>query len=53
MADELESARIKVFGPSREAAQIEGSKVFAKRLMLDNGIPTGQCEVFNDPDKAD
>ncbi len=53
MADEFERRGLKVFGPNEEAAQMEGSKVFAKRLMLDNGIPTGGCEVFTDPDKAE
>ena len=52
MADEFERRGLRVFGPNKEAAQMEGSKVFAKRLMLDNGIPTGLCEAFDDPDKA-
>lgn len=53
MVDEFERRGLRVFGPNEEAAQMEGSKVFAKRLMLDNGIPTGGCEVFTDPDKAE
>ncbi|MCX8052531.1 MAG: phosphoribosylamine--glycine ligase [Armatimonadetes bacterium] len=52
MVDEFERRGLKIFGPSKEAARIEGSKAFAKRLMLDNGIPTGLCEIFDDPDKA-
>ena len=52
MADEFERRCLRVFGPSKEAAQMEGSKVFAKRLMLESGIPTASCEVFDDPDKA-
>ncbi|MCL5102567.1 MAG: phosphoribosylamine--glycine ligase [Armatimonadetes bacterium] len=52
LADEIEKRGLKVYGPNREAAQMEGSKVFAKRLMLDNGIPTADCEVFDDPAKA-
>jgi phosphoribosylamine--glycine ligase len=53
LADELERRGLTVFGPSAEAAQMEGSKVFAKRLMLDNGIPTALCEVFDEADRAD
>jgi len=52
IVDEFEKRGLSVFGPNKEAAQMEGSKVFAKQIMLDNGIPTAQCEVFNDPAKA-
>lgn len=52
IVDEFERRGLPVFGPNKDAAQMEGSKVFAKRLMLDNGIPTGGCEVFDDPAKA-
>ncbi|MCL4499884.1 MAG: phosphoribosylamine--glycine ligase [Chloroflexi bacterium] len=52
LADEIEKRGLKVYGPNKEAAQMEGSKVFAKRLMLDNGIPTALCEVFDEPSKA-
>ena len=41
-----------VFGPTREAAQIESSKSFAKELMRENGIPTADFEVFTDKDLA-
>ncbi|MGA1839493.1 MAG: phosphoribosylamine--glycine ligase [bacterium] len=41
-----------VFGPSREAAQLESSKSFAKELMRENGIPTADFEVFTDKDLA-
>ena len=39
-------ADLKVFGPSRAAARIEGSKVFAKELMRHAGVPTAQFEAF-------
>ncbi|MCE5315458.1 MAG: phosphoribosylamine--glycine ligase [Armatimonadota bacterium] len=52
MADEFAKRGLTVFGPNKDAAQMEGSKVFAKRLMIDNGIPTAMCEVFDDPAKA-
>lgn len=53
LSDALAARGLKVFGPNKAAAQMEGSKVFAKKLMLDNGIPTAMCEVFTDADKAD
>jgi phosphoribosylamine--glycine ligase len=41
-----------VFGPSKAAARIEGSKVFAKNLMKKHGIPTAAFEVFTEQAKA-
>ncbi len=52
IADRFEERGLKVFGPNREAARLEGSKAFAKELMLENGIPTAACEVFSDLDEA-
>lgn len=52
MTDEFEKRGLKVFGPNKDAAQMEGSKVFAKKLMLDNNIPTAMYEVFDDAQKA-
>ncbi len=43
---------IAVFGPSYQAAQLEGSKVFAKRFMTRHQIPTADFEVFNSPIEA-
>ena len=40
LADALRGASIAVFGPSRAAAQVEGSKAFAKELMVAAGVPT-------------
>ena len=42
VADELRHAGVPVFGPSREAARIEGSKSFAKDVMRDAGVPTAE-----------
>jgi len=42
VADELRHAGIAVFGPAREAAMLEGSKTFAKELMLAAGVPTAK-----------
>lgn len=52
LADTLRASGFTVFGPSQRAAQIEGSKVYAKTLMREHGIPTAAFEVFNDPDVA-
>jgi len=52
MADALEAHGIAAFGPSKAAAAIEGSKVFAKELMLRHGIPTASHKSFDDPGKA-
>ncbi len=46
--DALEALGIACFGPSKNAAQIEGSKIFAKELMRKFGIPTAQYRVFHD-----
>jgi phosphoribosylamine--glycine ligase len=45
-------AGLKVFGPSRAAARIEGSKVFAKELMRHAGVPTAQFEAFDGEEAA-
>jgi len=42
VADELRHAGVTVFGPSRAAAQIEGSKTFAKEVMRTAGVPTAE-----------
>lgn len=52
LADALNDAGIKTFGPTKDAAQIEGSKIFAKQLMKRHGIPTAAFEVFDDVDAA-
>ncbi|MDR2421026.1 MAG: phosphoribosylamine--glycine ligase [Oscillospiraceae bacterium] len=52
MTDVLEDAGLRVFGPRRNAAEIESSKVFAKRLMKKYGIPTARYETFSLPEEA-
>ncbi len=51
-ADALREAGILYFGPQKNAAAIEGSKVFAKNLMKKYGIPTAAYETFDDMDAA-
>ena len=50
--DLLEEAGIPCFGPRKNAAIIEGSKIFSKNLMKKYGIPTAAYEVFTEMDKA-
>ena len=52
LADELRAAGIPTFGPSKAAAQIEGSKVFSKNLFAKYGIPTAEFRAFDDPEAA-
>ena len=50
--DALEAKGIKCFGPKKDAAIIEGSKIFSKNLMKKYGIPTARYEVFDDLQNA-
>jgi phosphoribosylamine--glycine ligase len=50
--DLLEEAGIPCFGPTKAAAEIESSKVFAKGLMRKYGIPTADYRVFGEPGEA-
>jgi phosphoribosylamine--glycine ligase len=52
IADELEQRGLAVFGPSRAAAEIESSKVFAKQFMERHGIPTAPFTVAHDAAEA-
>jgi phosphoribosylamine--glycine ligase len=52
IADAMEAAGIACIGPSRSAAQLEGSKTFTKELCDAAGIPTAQWESFDDADAA-
>ncbi len=50
--DALQAKGIPCFGPNKNAAIIEGSKVFSKNLMKKYGIPTAEYEVFDNAEKA-
>jgi phosphoribosylamine--glycine ligase len=52
LADELRRAGIAVFGPSAAAARLEGSKVFAKKLMKKASIPTADFQAFSRLEEA-
>ncbi len=47
IAEAFWEADLKLFGPSRAAARIEGSKIFAKELMKHAGVPTARFEAFD------
>lgn len=55
VADPLRAAGIAVFGPSKEAAALEGSKSFAKEIMASAGVPTGlahECSTIEEATRA-
>ena len=53
LADQLIAAGVKVFGPTRDAAQLEADKWFAKELMRHQAVPTAEARAFSDPSAAD
>lgn len=52
VVDDFRAAGLKIFGPTRAAAQLESSKDFAKAFMKRHGIPTADYETFTDPAAA-
>ena len=52
LADFLREKGYKVFGPSKEAARVEASKVFSKELMRHADVPTAEFRVFDHPQPA-
>ncbi len=52
LADEFAARGLAVFGPRKQAAELEGSKVFAKQFMQRHGIPTAPFAVAHDADDA-
>ena len=53
LSDDLEGAKINVFGPSYAAARLESSKIFAKEFMGRYNVPTASFRIFDDFDKAE
>ncbi|BBZ09050.1 phosphoribosylamine--glycine ligase [Mycolicibacterium doricum] len=53
VADAVRAAGIACFGPSRDAARIEGSKAFAKEVMNAAGVPTAASEIVDNPAHLD
>ncbi len=52
IVDYFQKEGLKIFGPNKAAAQLEASKVFAKKLMRDANVPTAEFRVFDHPDPA-
>jgi phosphoribosylamine---glycine ligase len=52
VADAVRAVGIACFGPSKEAAQLEGSKAFAKEIMAAAGVPTSMAHVCDTPEEA-
>ncbi|MBI1311499.1 phosphoribosylamine--glycine ligase [bacterium] len=53
LTDALEKEGLKVFGPSKAAAQLEGSKIFCKKLMRKAGVPTADFWTFTNAEQAE
>src|SRR5438876_7723436 len=52
IVDVFQGEGLRIFGPSKAAAQVEASKVFAKRLMRDADVSTADFRVFDHPEPA-
>jgi phosphoribosylamine--glycine ligase len=52
IVDEFERRGLRIYGPAGNAAELEGSKVFAKEFMRRHGIPTGQFRVIDSAEEA-
>jgi len=52
IVDYFVERKIPIFGPKKQAALLEGSRAFAKEILNKYNIPTGEYEVFTDPDTA-
>ncbi|MDR2199563.1 MAG: phosphoribosylamine--glycine ligase [Deltaproteobacteria bacterium] len=53
LADQLREMDLPVFGPSKKAARVEGSKIFAKDFMVRHNLPTAGYAVFDDESEAE
>ncbi len=52
IVDKFNKKNLKIFGPAKDAAQLESSKIWAKNFMKRNDIPTTRFEIFDDAQKA-
>ncbi|MGR3310159.1 MAG: phosphoribosylamine--glycine ligase [Candidatus Brocadiales bacterium] len=52
IVNKFDKGGLKIFGPSKRAAMIEGSKCFAKNIMRKHGIPTADFRIFDEPSMA-
>jgi len=52
IVDKFQEHNLKIFGPTKDLALLEGSKIFAKEMMRKFGVPSADFKVFADPDSA-
>lgn len=52
IVDYFKQRKLRIFGPNKMAASLEGSKAFAKAFMKEHDIPTASYQIFNDADSA-
>lgn len=52
IVDKFEKSNLKIFGPNKKCAQLEGSKAFSKEFMMKNNIPTAKYKEYTDLEKA-
>ncbi|MCG3147459.1 MAG: Phosphoribosylamine--glycine ligase [Verrucomicrobiae bacterium] len=52
IADQFQAKGLRLFGPNKAAARLEGSKAFSKTFMLKHGVPTAPAGIFNNPADA-
>jgi phosphoribosylamine--glycine ligase len=52
ITDEFSNYKLRIFGPSRKAAQLEASKVFAKQIMAKYNVPTADFKIFDNAEEA-
>ena len=52
IVDLFQTEKLRVFGPTKSAARLESSKIFAKELMREQKIPTAQAQTFSESAKA-
>lgn len=52
IVDAFEKSNLRIFGPSKKAAELEGSKVFSKEFLKKYNVPSAPFEVFSDKEKA-
>jgi len=52
IVDKFNKKNLKIFGPAKDASQLESSKIWAKNFMKRNDIPTAKFEIFDDAEKA-
>ena len=52
IVDKFNEKNLKIFGPTKNAAQLESSKIWAKQFMKRNEIPTAEFEIFDNPKQA-